>query len=106
MGRSHTVEIGFLCKAQSTRLDSPLAMSYSEGMPLELVSLDELEIDDERSLRHIAVYRQLKAMLIASGYRFHRPAAGTWMSWDRALFLNLTFWNASEGADVLCDEHI
>ena len=28
------------------------------------------------------------------------------MSWDRALFLNLTYWNADEGADVLCDDHI
>jgi hypothetical protein len=28
------------------------------------------------------------------------------MSWDRALFLNLTFWNGADGADVLCDEHI
>jgi hypothetical protein len=28
------------------------------------------------------------------------------VSWDRALFLNLTYWNDAEGADVLCDDHI
>ena len=27
-------------------------------------------------------------------------------SWDRALFLNLTFWGASEGGDVLVDETV
>ena len=75
-------------------------------MPLECVSLDELVIDDDRSLRHIAVYHELKALLVASGYRFYKPMAGTSISWDRALFLNLTFWNGSDGADVLRDEHI
>jgi len=25
---------------------------------------------------------------------------------DRALFLNLTFWGASEGGDVLVDAHV
>ena len=75
-------------------------------MPLESVLLDDLVIDDDRSLRHIAVYHKLKAMLVASGYRFYKPVAGTSISWDRALFLNLTFWDGSDGADVLCDEHI
>ncbi len=74
-------------------------------MPLERVPLDELDIDDERSLRHIAIYHALKALLVASGYRFYKPVAGP-ISWDRALFLNLTFWNGSDGADVLRDEHI
>ncbi len=43
---------------------------------------------------------------MASDYRFQVPVTGTTISWDRALFLNLTFWNGAEGADVLCDEHI
>jgi hypothetical protein len=75
-------------------------------MPLEPVSLDKLTIDDDRSLRHIAVYHELKALLRVSGYRFYKPVAGTQISWDRALFLNQTFWNGSDGADVLQDEHI
>ena len=47
-------------------------------------------------------------MVRGSGHRFLVPAPGpaAAVSWDRALFLNLTFWNGKEAADVLCDEHI
>ena len=48
----------------------------------------------------------MKSALAESDYRFYKPIAGKQVSWARALFLNLTFWNSSDGADVLCDEHI
>ena len=72
-------------------------------MPLRTVSLDELTIEDEKSFSHVAVYAQLKSMLRKTDHRFHIPddAHDSHVSWDRALFLNLTFWNADEGADVL-----
>jgi hypothetical protein len=75
-------------------------------MPLRTVSLDELTIDDEASFASVPLYPRLKAVLRRSGHRFYVPAPGTPASWDRALFLNLTYWNGEEGADVLCDEHL
>jgi hypothetical protein len=75
-------------------------------MPLRTVSLDELTIDDEASFASLPLYPRLKAVLRQSGHRFYVPAAGTRASWDQALFLNLTYWNSQEGADVLCDEHL
>jgi hypothetical protein len=73
---------------------------------LRRLTLDELTIDDERSFRGVALYARLKAALRASGHRFKVAAAGETNSWDRALFLNLTFWSPTEEASVLCDEHV
>jgi hypothetical protein len=73
---------------------------------MRILSLDELTIDDERSLRGIALYDRLKQALRRSDHRFQIPAAGTQASWDRVLFLNLTYWSGAQAADVLCDEHI
>jgi hypothetical protein len=75
-------------------------------MVLRTVSLDELTIDDERSVAHVALYGRLKQALRRSGHRFQIPAPGTKVSWDRALFLNLTYWGGEDGADVLCEDHI
>jgi hypothetical protein len=75
-------------------------------MILRTVSLDDLTIDDERSVAHVALYDRLKQALRRSGHRFRIPAAGTRASWDRVLFLNLTYWGGEDGADVLCDDHI
>src|SRR5438270_1314883 len=75
-------------------------------MPLRTVSLDELTVDDERSFAPVALYRRLKEALRRSDHRFLIPAAGAAMSWDRALFLNLTYWGGAPGRDVLCDGHI
>jgi hypothetical protein len=75
-------------------------------MPLRTVSLDALIIDDEASFASVPLYPRLKAVLRRSGHRFYVPAPGTPASWDRALFLNLTYWNGQEGADVLCEEHL
>jgi hypothetical protein len=74
--------------------------------PLRALTLDELTIDDERALRHVELYDRLKRALRADGYRFRAPARGSELSWDRALFLNLTFWSAGDQGDVLVSEHV
>ncbi|HET6336730.1 MAG TPA: hypothetical protein VFG30_26080 [Polyangiales bacterium] len=75
-------------------------------MPLRTVTMDELTIVDEADFAHVAEYAKLKRSLRASSHRFRVPAEGTQLSWDRALFLNLTFWNAKETTDVLCETHV
>lgn len=75
-------------------------------MPFRAVALDDLIIDDDEAFTALPLYEGLKRTLRESGHRFLVPSADTTTSWDRALFLNLTFWSAAEGTDVLCDEHI
>jgi hypothetical protein len=75
-------------------------------MPLRSLLLDELTIDDEASFRGIAIYLRLKEVLRRSRHKFKLAAVGENASWDRVLFLNLTFWSSSDEASVLCDEHI
>lgn len=75
-------------------------------MPLRSVSVDELTIVDENVFAQVAEYAALKRSLRASSHRFCTPTQGTHLSWDRALFLNLTFWNSAEAADVLCESSI
>jgi hypothetical protein len=75
-------------------------------MPLRSLALDELTIDDEASFRGVAIYERLKEVLRRSGHKFKLAAVGENASWDRVLFLNLTFWSSSDEASVLCDEHI
>jgi hypothetical protein len=70
------------------------------------VTLDDLTIDDRSSFSGIAIYARLEAILRRSTQRFRIPEGAQTVSWDRALFLNLTYWNEDEGADVLCDDHI
>lgn len=65
--------------------------------------LDDLRIDDETSFRHIGLYATLKQALRRDGYTF-RVAEGA--SWDRVLFLNLTFWDPSEQGDVLVEPRL
>jgi len=81
-------------------------MAYGAAMPLASVSLDDLIIDDEDSFSHVALYGTLKKLLRRSGHRFLIPADGAVASWDRTVFLNLTYWNADQGADILCDRHL
>jgi hypothetical protein len=71
-----------------------------------LVGLDELTIDDRASFAGIGIYERLEVMLRRSAHRFRIPEGRQTVSWDRALFLNLTYWDGAEGADVLCDDHI
>jgi hypothetical protein len=75
-------------------------------VPLRSVTLDELTIEDEASFAHVAVYERLKRVVQRSGHQFRIPAAGSHLSWDRAVFLNLTYWSGQEGADVLCEDRI
>jgi hypothetical protein len=75
------------------------------SVSLRSVSLDDLTIEDEASFAHVAAYAWLKRVLRRSGHQFQIPAAGEQLSWDRAVFLNLTYWNG-DGADVLCDDRI
>jgi hypothetical protein len=76
-------------------------------VPLCSVTLDELTILDEANFAHVAAYAQLKRALRSSGCRFRIPTTSSApLSWDRAVFLNLTFWSAEEGGDVLCDSSI
>jgi len=75
-------------------------------MQFRPATLDELTIDDRAPLTGVAIYQRLETFLRGSGHRFLIPEAGQQASWDRALFLNLTYWNVESGADVLCDDHI
>jgi len=70
------------------------------------VLLDELTITDEASFAHVALYLRLKRALREAKYPFRVAADGLPLSWDRAVFLNLTFWSPEEGADVLCENSI
>lgn len=70
------------------------------------VGLDDLTVTDDGAFSHVALYSQLKFALRQSGQQFRIPQPGSEISWDRAVFLNLTFWNNQEGGDVLCDASI
>jgi hypothetical protein len=73
---------------------------------LRVALLDELVIDDESSFAEVPLYRRLKEVVRRSEHRFCIPPSGEQASWDRVLFLNLTFWSGAAGEEVLCDEHI
>jgi hypothetical protein len=75
-------------------------------VPLRSLTLDELTIDDEPSFKGVAIYQRLKEVLRASQHRFKVAGTGENASWDRVLFLNLTFWSSADDASVLCDDHI
>ncbi len=77
-------------------------MSTAANRRFEIRTLEDLVIEDERSFRHVELYDDLKRVLRRDGYAF-RVLPAERASWDRALFLNLTFWGASEGGDVLVD---
>jgi hypothetical protein len=69
-------------------------------------TVDELTIGDERALAHVALYADLKEVLRRAAYPFRvlpGPSAGRA---DRALLLNLSFWAADAGGDVLADASI
>ena len=73
----------------------------SPSLSLAKRTVDELTIEDERSFRHVAIYGELKEVLRRAKYPFRvlpEPLTGRA---DRALLLNLTFWGADAGGDVL-----
>ncbi len=61
----------------------------------------ELTIEDERSFRHVAIYADLKEVLVRARYPFRVLPDALAGRMDRALLLNLTFWGADAGGDVL-----
>ncbi|MBX3216083.1 MAG: hypothetical protein KF850_28845 [Labilithrix sp.] len=67
-------------------------------------TIDELTIEDERSFRHVALYGDLKEVLRRDRYGFRVLPESSAGRWDRALLLNLTFWGASAGGDVLVED--
>ena len=84
--------------------EAPLALAQH--------ALSDLEIEDERSLRHVAIYSELKEVLKRSGYTFLVLPPALEGRWDRALLLNLTFWGATDGSgarvggDILVDRSL
>ena len=64
-------------------------------------TVDELTIEDERSFRHVALYADLKEVLRRAKYPFRVLPQALEGRADRALLLNLTFWGADAGGDVL-----
>jgi len=65
------------------------------------LALDELAIEDAASFRHVALVSELTEVLRREDYTFRTLSPGKAQSWNRALFLNLTFWGAAEGGDIL-----
>ncbi len=76
-------------------------------MPASLVvrTLDRLTIDDEAAFLELPLYQDLKSIVLGSDYRFRVLPRSATLRWDRALFLNLTFWGG-QGGDVLPDARI
>lgn len=66
--------------------------------------LPELEIVDAESFAHVGVWRDLRELLDRGGYTFRLLGEGA--SFDRALALNLTYWSATEGGDVLAEPRL
>ncbi|MDP9036836.1 MAG: hypothetical protein M3O50_18720 [Myxococcota bacterium] len=76
-------------------------MTGSGGWTLEGRTIDQLSLRDERALQFVAVYRDLKAILRKDGYLFRVLPSRSSARWDRALFLNLTYWGGAGGDVVL-----
>lgn len=76
------------------------------ALTLAEYSVDELTIDDEPSFRHVGLYADLKQVLRGAAYRFRVLPPTLAGRWDRALLLNLTFWGADAGGDMLVDRHL
>ena len=80
---------------------SPSSPSSHASHAFERRTVDELTIEDEKSFRHVAMYADLKEVLRAAKYPFRILPASHHGRADRALLLNLTFWGADAGGDVL-----
>jgi hypothetical protein len=82
-------------------------MKHPRIGPFQLRTVDELAIGDEDSFRHVALYGDLKEVLRRAGYHFRvLPKAHAGRA-DRALLLNLAFWDADAGGgDVLVEGRI
>jgi hypothetical protein len=69
-------------------------------------TVDELTIEDEESFRHVALYADLKEVLRRSRYAFRVLPRARSVRADRALLLNLTFWSAEAGGDILAEDRV
>jgi hypothetical protein len=78
-------------------------MKQAQRPPFSYRTLDELTINDEPSFRHIPLYADLKQVLQQAAYPFRVLPSAYAKRADRALLLNLTFWHADAGGDLLCD---
>lgn len=68
--------------------------------------IQQLQIEDEASFRPVGLYADLKEVLRRAAYRFRVLPKALAGRWDRALLLNLTFWGAEAGGDVLVDDQL
>lgn len=69
------------------------------SMPLRRLTIADLEIEDEPSFSHVALYADLKALVQGAKLAFLVPDRGE-LSWERATLFNLTYWTPGV-ADVL-----
>jgi hypothetical protein len=77
-------------------------LDYAASM-FDRRTIEDLEIVDEPSFRSIALYADLKGVLARAGYPFRVLRAPYEGRSDRALLLNLTFWSADAGGDILAE---
>jgi hypothetical protein len=70
---------------------------------LERRTIEELTIEDKKSFRHIELYDDLEKVLRRDQYSFRILPPSNPPRWDRALFLNLTYWAPAEGGDILTE---
>ena len=84
---------------------SPLRARHG-ALPLKTKALSELTIEDQAAFKHIELYRELERTLIESKYTFRTLPDDSDARWDRALFLNLTFWSPESGGDILSEDSI
>jgi len=68
--------------------------------------LEQMRIDDEPSFRHVGLYADLKAVLTRAKYEFRILPPSSALRADRALLLNLTYWTAQAGGDVMTEDRI
>jgi hypothetical protein len=66
-------------------------------------TIKQLIVGDERSFRHVPLYRELKQVLSLARYPFRIMREPLY---QRALVLNLTFWNPERGGDVRPTRHL
>ncbi len=69
-------------------------------------TVDELAIGDERAFGPVALYADLKEVLRRAAYPFRVLRGPSTGRADRALLLNLSFWAADAGGDVLAEASI
>jgi hypothetical protein len=68
--------------------------------------LRKLHLQDAASFKALTLYHALYDALCAAKYTFRVLPKQDTGRWDRALNLNLTFWSADAGGDILVDDSI